>query len=783
MKLSVDFEFGLSQKSEILFSIYRILSVILICLQIRLIITQHNRCIFDFDLKSELYFNSYMCQIASLNGSIQGLENHLPGRSNLDVMIVEIDNLQLHQLPLQLGETFPNLEALYIFEGKLTSLSCDHLQNMPNLRVLSIQNNTEIEVLHSNVFEHTRELKRIILRNNNLDVISHKAFEGLTNLSLVRLNKNQCVDLTFEDEEIANLSSYLMEHCHGQNEMFCHHNPEENCSCHMRQYQFIESQDMSQISVLKKCENVNVKELKIESSYGKDKTVKPFPSFFLKHFEHLETFVMEKGNIKVLESDNLKPARMLKNLHLPGNMIEKLRSDVFQNAPKLENINFSNNQIKEIGVATFRHLNYLKLVILMGNQLSSQDLFPAAEIKRLDKVQIGKLVIVHDVLLCEFHHMSFTYSDYPYTCYVTNINQQNDYHNNKKTEAFYGMVGKHNDNRTAGDVRAIVIRDQKCNSLPKFLNPFFAQLKGLIIVNCSLRKLNDNNFESLGNLRHLNLSKNQIKHLNFKIFESMPELRFIDFSNNRLLTANFINFGSLKYLKKISFLDNQCINVMRVITKEHDLELIKTSLDNCSTIVLSCAYHDPNICKVTSSFDKKVQLRVRDVTVDNDSYQPKSFTSLVIENLKFTHFPNNLSEFMPNLETIIVKNTSFEDIGPEVLSNLKNLTTLKITNNKLSNLTAELFKDNLNIIYMDFTENDFRTINPETFKNLTNLKFLSLRSKGCFDSITEEGHLRSLKRNNVKQNCKAWSAEDNYKTHESKIDPLSTDYKIYTHLY
>lgn len=232
-----------------------------------------------------------MCQIELLSGSIRTLQNHLAGKSNLNVTTVDINYLQLHQIPLEIGKAFPNLKALYIFGGQMTSVSSEHLQNMPNLRVLSIQNNTEIQVLHSNLFEYTRKLERIIFKNNSLDVISHKTFHGL-NLSLVQLEKNQCVDLIFKDEAIANLSSYLMKQCHGPNEMFCQHNSVEKFACTMRQYQFIDTLDMRQISVLGNYEKASVNELTVKSVHGKDKTEKRFPSFFLEYFEDLEIFIM-----------------------------------------------------------------------------------------------------------------------------------------------------------------------------------------------------------------------------------------------------------------------------------------------------------------------------------------------------------------------------------------------------------------------------------------------------------------------------------------------------------
>lgn len=167
----------------------------------------------------------------------------------------------------------------------------------------------------------------------------------------------------------------------------------------------------------------------------------------------------------------------------------------------------------------------------------------------------------------------------------------------------------------------------------------------------------------------------------------------------------------------------------------------------------------------------------------NNSFPVDDFTSLVIKNVKFTHLPNKLSEFMPNLESIIVENTGFEVIGSEVLSNLTNLRTLKITKNKLSVLSPEMFQDILKITHMDFTDNDFNIIDSDTFKNLTNLEFLSLRSKGCFRNIPDNGHAQTIKQRNVKSNCHAWSKEDDHKTHLSKISPPSKDDKIYTPVY
>lgn len=66
-------------------------------------------------------------------------------------------------------------------------------------------------------------------------------------------------------------------------------------------------------------------------------------------FPDLEAIWIENSELKVIEQEDFKNFRNLKDLYMVNNKIEKLDSDLFQFNPELRAIQFNANKIKVIG--------------------------------------------------------------------------------------------------------------------------------------------------------------------------------------------------------------------------------------------------------------------------------------------------------------------------------------------------------------------------------------------------------------------------------------------------
>lgn len=60
------------------------------------------------------------------------------------------------------------------------------------------------------------------------------------------------------------------------------------------------------------------------------------------------------------------------------------------------------------------------------------------------------------------------------------------------------------------------------------------EIQNLLLVDTGLEKINDNSFDLVPNLLHLNVSSNSIETLGSRLFSSLTKLRVLDLSNNKL---------------------------------------------------------------------------------------------------------------------------------------------------------------------------------------------------------------------------------------------------------
>lgn len=708
-----------------------------------------------------------MCKIDKLDGLIK-FEQH-----DDDVITLAISKLDLPQIPLEIGRIFPKLQALYIYEGSVITLTSNELQLMPNLRVFSIQNNTKLHLNDSNAFQHNGNLEVIRLMDNNLDIIDPKIFDNLEKLHRVRLDGNRCINQNFTTNlEIKDLRSELLKKCHGPNEIYCKtlKHQKGGCQCTMRKFRFIKNMNLRDIKFYASCDPANVHELTINSDPDHKSAKNSLPTFLFEAFTNLSTFTMQSGSLNVLEADHLKPANMLKTLDLTDNKIRKLQSDVFENAQNLEEIDLSRNSIESIGVATFNVLTKIKFCNLFKNVIANT-LIMNAELINLNSPKINERGRIDDVLLCTFSDETFSFIDnVVYTCIAENTDQ----HASEKSDSFLGMDGKHIKGKGPTDLKAIAISNTKFSFLPIFLKDYFHDIECLKVTHGKVSSIVKENLENLSNLRHLDFSHNKIDHLDFDIFGATPKLEYVDFSHNKLSTMDFNGFGSLmKSLKMVGFVNNPCIN----LDGEKDrFEKLEGAMIKCASFELNCKLIEPDTCNVESEYARKNHLRIRHVMVENEaSYPVANFKTLEIKDKKFWYLPKNLYEFMPNLEAIFIDNSQLRSIELESFAKLGNLKTLKITSNKVAKLSPEMFADNVNLTHLDLSNNLFTIIDSETFKNLTNLEFLGLSSNNCFKNRRTENHLSDIGEDDIEDMCKAWTKKDvSSNNHESRatITPL-----------
>jgi hypothetical protein len=141
----------------------------------------------------------------------------------------------------------------------------------------------------------------------------------------------------------------------------------------------------------------------------------------------------------------------------------------------------------------------------------------------------------------------------------------------ERWDALTKVTGEHLEGKKNEDVETLNIDNAVFHAIPRGIEQFFPNLKGLRIVHAKLRTLEVDDFRAFPNMKVLCLWGNELTSLNGDLFINSPELEVINFGANYIkhIGPNF--FEPLKKLTTAFFDENICINN----TKPNDIEALK----------------------------------------------------------------------------------------------------------------------------------------------------------------------------------------------------------------
>ncbi|KAL7011199.1 hypothetical protein ACKWTF_014151 [Chironomus riparius] len=129
-----------------------------------------------------------------------------------------------------------------------------------------------------------------------------------------------------------------------------------------------------------------------------------------------------------------------------------------------------------------------------------------------------------------------------------------------------GNVKVHNNNseilisNPQQNVEAVLINQKETFFIPNGINNFYPNLRLLIVVLSSLKKIFLKNFENFPDLEYLNLNYNQIEMLEENLFKFNHKLKFILISDNKIKLIDPSAFNGLINLKHLNLDDNLKFN-------------------------------------------------------------------------------------------------------------------------------------------------------------------------------------------------------------------------------
>lgn len=131
--------------------------------------------------------------------------NHLPNRSNSDVLEVDITVSDIPFIITEIFTTFPNVIIFAIRRGNqsgLLRIQSGAFANAKNLIVLLINNNRNFREIQANAFSGASNLQTLDLSENQIQSIHETAFHGLGSVIRLFLEMNNISELhpnTFRD--------------------------------------------------------------------------------------------------------------------------------------------------------------------------------------------------------------------------------------------------------------------------------------------------------------------------------------------------------------------------------------------------------------------------------------------------------------------------------------------------------------------------------------------------------------------------------------------------------
>jgi hypothetical protein len=119
-------------------------------------------------------------------------ENHQ--KRSHDINQLKIENLNMNYMFHASNESLlENTKKFTIANANLISLNKEDLKVFRNLEILNVSRNP-IEYLEKGLFENNAKVKEIYLNENNIKYIHPKVFVELSNLNILNLQKNLCIN-------------------------------------------------------------------------------------------------------------------------------------------------------------------------------------------------------------------------------------------------------------------------------------------------------------------------------------------------------------------------------------------------------------------------------------------------------------------------------------------------------------------------------------------------------------------------------------------------------------
>lgn len=635
--------------------------------------------------------------------------NHMPGKSNDDVRLIDIRRISCKEIPKKIETQFTKLEGVWGSHCGIEKLNINDLKPFANLKHLNLDYNL-IRNLTKDVFSENSNLSKIELSNNELRYIEEGTFRG-KQLKEVNLRHNPCINFKANvPNNSVTLRTFIVNDCVNVKDL-------------RYKLKNVEQQKSSIEKILESKKNEN----KVLINNGK-KQAKAIESLNQTLINLAAENINQATQIKELSDKIKKLEKELTDHHLT---VEKQRSRIVIQADtcqsEKEKLSEKNRECQDLNQKNL--FDYKKEIKKFENEFNSV------------AVGIGSCTRTIE-LECIFESWS------SYTCNIENLNLL--WPNVTINEVY----GEHEKAKKAKDVRELRMWHQTVINLPLGIGNFFRHLKKFSIQNSDLKAINKEAFQKMDSLKVLDMTFNELtiiekeQFVHLKNLETLllndnkfiqiqtgafsknPSLKNIELSNNDLKLIYESSFG-LPNLTHVNLQNSKCVNMSY---PEASLEELKEHL------AVFCSEPLQIKCEFAVRAFGDFQCLVKDLNVItqrrlatsltgslNKEYETRAVEVLTVHNQTMQIIPLSMATLFPKLINLVIKNSKLKTISSKHLEGLTFLKILDLSINSISGiLKDDLFVGIPSIEEINLSRNKISALEENILEKLKSLKKLDL---------------------------------------------------------
>jgi Leucine-rich repeat (LRR) protein len=387
------------------------------------------------------------------------------------------------------------------------------------------------------------------------------------------------------------------------------------------------------------------------------------------NLRNLKKIILKNNQINSIDFLQLNKDDLynLENIDLEENKIALINQTHFKSYLKLSSLNLNSNPIESISENAFIDMTSLKTLRLSKTKFDF--LFLNSNLKELDLSYLNASISgIEQLTNIEWINLAKSRVNCSFGLFLRSSTKYVDFS--------YNQFKWENDS--------------------KIFNVLGSFLEVLKLRQTNLQKKDQINLKKLINLKHLDLSFNNLSFISQDSFEFNLNLEYLDLSSNCLIEFSFV-LNKLKYLN----LDNNQINSTNEVLKDYySIEIFKMSNNRLQK------YPSFEMSQIKS---ENVETFLEFHLNQNQINEIKYF-SFIFGRLLLANFDSN----------------QISSIETDAFLNCRSLQSLSIAQNRLRNLTENNFHFLFSLIHLNLSFNEINFLVQKTFSNLNKLKSLDL---------------------------------------------------------